>query len=99
MPLTSQCRREVMMEVCAPYTDHDDEIGFSEPFVPLFSENRPSDNKCRFFSLERVVFCGLWSCATRPAKKVTRAPIERLIDAVCYAAIWLKSSSCRHFGE
>jgi hypothetical protein len=27
-----------MMEVCAPYTDHDDEIGFSEPFVPLFLE-------------------------------------------------------------
>ena len=32
-------------------------------------------------------------------QKVTRAPVERLTDAVCYATKWLKSSLEKLFGN
>ena len=43
-----------------------------------------------------VKLCGL--VLRNDPQKVTRAPIERLTDAVCYAAKWLKSST-RHSVE
>jgi hypothetical protein len=45
---------------------------------------------------EELTFCG--SSAQTDTVKVPRAFVERLTDAVCYAAYWLKSSST-HLGE
>jgi hypothetical protein len=79
-----------MMEVPTPYTDHT-EMGFFEPFSSSFLREQSFRQSCRF-SLQSA-FCGV--VLRNDPQKVTRAPIERLTDAVCYAAKWLKSSTRR----
>jgi hypothetical protein len=60
------------------------------PFTLLLSKT-PLATRCGLF---RVTFCG--SLLDRDRQKVLRALVERLTDALCYTAKWIKSSS-RHF--
>ena len=55
--------------------------------MPLFAKNEPSDN----YRLCSATFCV--SVSRNDTQKVSRAFVERLTNALCYATKWLKSST------
>ena len=68
---------------CLP-PDHGENKAFAP--LPLFAKNEPSDN----YRLCSATFCV--SVSRNDTQKVSRAFVECLTDALCYATKWLKSS-------